>query len=107
MLTGLLFGDAAESIFPVEKLYNLQCFGENETLRRSNPTKGEVNIQLPSTGNWQITATDIEGRVVWQQECKGCVGIVRHNLNSAKGLYFIKIINTTTGQQSVKKITLQ
>ena len=72
-----------------------------------NPTKGEVNIQLPMNGNWQITATDIEGRVVWEHECSGCSGIIKHNLNTSKGLYFIKIINTTTGQQTVKKITLQ
>ena len=72
-----------------------------------NPTKGEVNIQLPIKGNWQITATDIEGRVVWQQECNGCNGIEKHFLVGAKGIYFIKIINTVSGEQSVKKITLQ
>ena len=72
-----------------------------------NPTTGAVNIQLPTSGKWQITATDIEGRIIWQQECNGCKGIIKHNLNGSKGLYFIKIINATTGQQSVKKITLQ
>ena len=41
------------------------------------------------------------------KKCNGCEGIIKHNLNTSKGLYFIKIINTTTGQQTVKKITLQ
>ena len=72
-----------------------------------NPTQGIINVELPISGNWQITATDIEGRVVWEHECSGCSGIIKHNLNTSKGLYFIKIINTTTGQQTVKKITLQ
>ena len=40
MLTGLLFGDAAESIFPVEKLYDLQCFGENETAAEKYTLRG-------------------------------------------------------------------
>ncbi len=72
-----------------------------------NPTKGEINIALPITGNWQITITDIDGRVVWQDEFRGCVGIIKHNLSGSKSLYFIKIINKLTGQQSINKIILQ
>ena len=72
-----------------------------------NPTKGEVNIQLPMNGNWQITATDIEGRVVWEHECSGCSGIIKHNFEGSKGLYFVKIINTVSGQETVQKIILQ
>ena len=71
-----------------------------------NPAKGLVNIQLPTSGNWQITATDLEGRVVWHDECRGCTGI-KHTLNGSKGLYFIKVTNTLTGQQSINKIILQ
>ena len=59
-----------------------------------NPTTGLVNIELPGSGNWQITATDIAGRVVWNQEFNGYNGIVKHNFDGSKGLYFIKIFNT-------------
>jgi len=72
-----------------------------------NPTNGVINVQLPNNGNWQITATDITGKIVWEQECNGCTGVLKHSFNNAKGLYFIKIINTITGQQFVKKINLQ
>jgi len=72
-----------------------------------NPTSGAINIQLPSKGNWQITATDLEGRIVWKQSCTGCEGIIQHKLEGSKGMYFIKIINTITGEQTVKKIILQ
>ena len=72
-----------------------------------NPSTGIVNIQLPTNGNWLITATDIEGRVVWEHECSGCSGIIKHNFEGSKGLYFVKIINTVSGQETVQKIILQ
>jgi len=72
-----------------------------------NPTNGLINIQLPKKGNWQISATDIEGRMLWKQGCNGCEGTIRHILEGSKGLYLIKITNTNTGQQSINKITLQ
>jgi hypothetical protein len=72
-----------------------------------NPTKGEVNVKLPSSGNWQIVITDITGRVITQQSCNGYEGSTKLSLAGAKGLYLIKIINTISGQQIVKKITLQ
>jgi hypothetical protein len=72
-----------------------------------NPTKGEVNIALPENGKWQIIITDITGRAVWQQTCNGCEGVIKHNFNDSKGLYLIKIINTVTGLQTIKKVTLQ
>jgi hypothetical protein len=72
-----------------------------------NPTKGEVNIQLPSNGNWRIVATDIMGKTIWQEVCDGCEGTIHHNFTASKGMYFIKITNTTTGKQYVKKVSLQ
>jgi hypothetical protein len=72
-----------------------------------NPTKGEVNIALPSNGNWQIVITDITGRVITKQSCNGYEGSTKLSLAGAKGLYLVKITNTATGQQIVKKITLQ
>ncbi len=72
-----------------------------------NPTSGMINIQLPGSGNWQITITDMEGRIVWQNECRGCNGTIKHNLSGSKSVYFIKIINKLSGQQSINKIILQ
>ncbi len=72
-----------------------------------NPTSGIINIELPAKGNWQITASDISGRVIWQQQCKGCSGTIKHELNSSKGLYFIKITNVSSGEQTIKKVILQ
>ncbi len=72
-----------------------------------NPTNGIVNIQLPQQGNWEISLFDITGKVLWNQECKGCNTTIKHVLNGAKGLYFIKIIDKLSGQQTLKKITLQ
>ena len=72
-----------------------------------NPSKGNVNIKLPVNGRWQITATDIAGRVVWQQACDGCNGLIKHEFKNSKGLYFIKVTNTNTGQQSINKVILQ
>ena len=99
----------------------IKCSGENEILRGRNitkglqkdikeypnPTQGIINVELPTNGNWQITATDLEGRVVWQQSCTGCEGTILHRLEGSKGMYFIKIINTFTGEQTVKKIIVQ
>ena len=72
-----------------------------------NPSKGEVNIQLPISAKWKVIATDLAGRVVWQEVCNGCQGVIKHTFFNSKGVYFIKITNTDTGQQSVNKITLQ
>ena len=72
-----------------------------------NPNKGVVNIQLPKKGNWAIVASDLSGRVVWQQNCNGCEGIIKHNFDNSKGLYFIKITNLKTGQQCINKIEIE
>jgi hypothetical protein len=72
-----------------------------------NPTKGEVNISLPENSKWQIEATDITGRIIWEQVCNSCEGIIKHELIGSKGLYFIKVTNVITGQQVIKKISLQ
>ena len=72
-----------------------------------NPTKGNINIELPTTGKWNISISDIEGRVLWQQKCNGCEGIIQHNLEGSKGMCFIKITNLLTGIQTIKKIILQ
>ena len=72
-----------------------------------NPTQGIINVELPVSGNWHIIVTSTDGRIIWQQDCNGCSGIVKHKLEGANGLYFIKIINTLTGEQSVNKIILQ
>ena len=79
----------------------------DEILVYPNPSKGNVNIKLPVNGRWQITATDITGRVVWQQACDGCNGIIKHEFKNTKGLYFIKIININTGQECINKVLLQ
>ncbi len=70
-----------------------------------NPTRGDVNVQLPTAGNWQIITSDIAGRVVWKEE--GSAGTIKHTLKGASGVYFIKVINKRTGMQSVHKVTLQ
>ena len=72
-----------------------------------NPTNGIINVQLPENGDWKITATDLTGRIIWQEACKGCSNNLKYKLNSTKGLYFIKVINNNTGQQLVQKIILQ
>ena len=79
--------------------YNINVF--------PNPTRGEVNIELPVSGKWQIIATDITGRIIWEQVCNGCEGVIKHNFDNSKGMYFIKIINTDNGQVSINKIILQ
>ena len=95
--------DARKAMKPVNK-----TISTGEIKVYPNPTTGVVNIQLPASGNWLITATDIDGRVVWQHECNGCSGIVKHSFEGgSKGLYFVKIINTVNGQEIVKKIILQ
>jgi len=82
-----------------DKLFDIKVY--------PNPTFGLVNIILPSKGNWQITTLDLSGRVVWQQSCTGYEGTIQHRLEGSKGMYFIKITNTTNGQQTVQKIILQ
>ena len=72
-----------------------------------NPSSGKINIELPSKGNWQLTASDISGRIIWEQQCKGCNGVIKQELNSSKGLYFIKITNVSSGEQTIKKVILQ
>ena len=90
------------------KIVKKKVVKEEETiLVYPNPTSGMINIQLPLKGNWLINISDITGRVLWNQECKGCSGTIKHLIEGAKGLYFIKIIDKTTGQQNLKKINLQ
>ena len=96
--------DGRKSYSEIKKISTIN---DNQISIYPNPTSGAVNIQLPISGNWQITATDIEGRVVWEHECSGCSGIIKHNFEGSKGLYFVKIINTVSGQETVKKVILQ
>lgn len=91
-----------------KKIVKNKVVKEEETiLVYPNPTSGMINIQLPLKGDWLINISDITGRVLWNQECKGCNGIIKHLIEGAKGVYFIKIIDKTTGQQNLKKINLQ
>ncbi len=72
-----------------------------------NPTRGSVNIQLPVGGNWQIAITDLSGRVVWQQHCTGCQGIVKPQLPQGKGVYLVKTTHAESGKQTVQKLVVQ
>jgi len=37
---GLLFGEAAESIFPAKSFYEIRCSGENETSAEKDTLRG-------------------------------------------------------------------
>ena len=91
----------------IVKTISKKIDSHNEIKVYPNPTQGIINVELPLSGNWQITASDITGRVIWQQSCTGCEGIIQHKIEGSKGMYFIKIINTFTGEQTIKKIILE
>jgi len=72
-----------------------------------NPTKGSININLPSSSNWQIVIKDITGRAIWEKVCNSCEGQLKYTFNSGKGIYFATIINKTTGKLVIQKIIVE
>jgi len=72
-----------------------------------NPTKGSININLPSSSNRQIVIKDITGRAIWEKACNSCEGQLKYTFNSGKGIYFATIINKTTGKLVIQKIIVE
>ena len=74
-----------------------------------NPTTGYVYIDLPNKERacWQITATDIYGKRVAEKEVRANIGKTFINLKGTTGIYFINVLNCSTGKQQTAKVILQ
>lgn len=110
----LNFENACEDVKPMARGVNVKG-GSGQRLTVSgisvypNPTKGYVFITLPTTEKacWQITATDVIGNVVTEKRVKQSVSKTFVELKGNTGIYFVKILNCTTGTLEVKKVILQ
>ncbi len=69
-----------------------------------NPSNGNLNIQLPQNGHWQITVTDQLGRISWNQSVTNKGNVINHQLNGSKGLLLVKATNLETGKELVQKV---
>ena len=74
-----------------------------------NPSKGQINIKISNaeSGNWQIKVADMLGSVILNKNVNSGNGIIGLNLNAKPGIYFIQLINSKTGKQTVQKIEIQ
>jgi len=74
-----------------------------------NPSSGEITIMLPknSNGNWQVSVSDISGRLVSSNSYPQGNNAIQLKLDAASGIYFIRIANLSTHEAVVKKLVLQ
>jgi len=74
-----------------------------------NPSKGQVNIKLPtiSNGTWQIKVLDMLGNLITEKSSVSGTSALGLNLNVKPGIYSVQMINNLTGKQSVQKIEIQ
>jgi len=72
-----------------------------------NPSKGDINIKLPLLTNakWQVIVTDMYGRNIINKQLSGYNTVL--NIGTAKGLYFVNVVNSQTGQQVTNKIIVE
>jgi hypothetical protein len=72
-----------------------------------NPTSGMFTIELPQAGPTNVIVTDIAGRVIISMDISDNTQqqLQLDLANEAKGLYFIKVMNSGNVYQS--KVTLQ
>jgi hypothetical protein len=74
-----------------------------------NPTKGYVYITLPTAEKacWQITVTNLYGKKITEKSVRSNASKTFINIQGATGIYFINILNCTTGKLEVKKVILE
>lgn len=76
-----------------------------------NPTTGYVYITLPNTTDkkicWQIEVTNTIGAVLQHKKITTKAGKTFIELKGSKGLYFVRVINCSTGTQTIEKIILE
>lgn len=90
------------------ELINIRSF---DALLYPNPNEnGNVYIATQGLmqGNIRIKLTNIEGRVIYDSNLNVNEGITGFSLTDIKnGIYFVQIYNLSTGEQVVKKLTIQ
>lgn len=95
---------------PTVKPFNIQHSSFNINLY-PNPTNGYVYITLPNTTDkkvcWQIEVTNTIGAVLQHKKITTKAGKTFIELKGSKGLYFVRVINCSTGTQTVEKIILE
>ena len=71
-----------------------------------NPTHGVVTIELPKNmnGSWNVIVTDMLGKTIQEKKAFASEGMISLNIEGSTGMYFVKIMNTVTGYQEVKKV---
>lgn len=74
-----------------------------------NPTNGYFYISLPNQNKacWQITVTNIYGKRIMEKTLRSNASKTFININGGTGIYFINVLNCTTGKLEVKKVILQ
>ena len=74
-----------------------------------NPTTGFVYINLPNAEKacWRITVSNVFGKRITEKEIRTNVGKTFVEIKGSKGMYFINILNCSTGKQEVKKLILE
>ncbi len=98
--TNVISTKSGVSIPEVSNTSNIQFF--------PNPTTGNFNIIVPITTNgWQISVTDVTGREIYSQTELGSKKLINCHIKSADGIYFVKVINTTTNENVIKKLLIR
>ena len=73
-----------------------------------NPTMGAVNIMLPQAGDWQASIYGVDGHKVPTALSKPAGGQeLQLQLDAAPGVYFVRVVNGSTGAAWVQQVVLQ
>ena len=74
-----------------------------------NPCSGILNIELPTNqkGNWKITLNDVYGKTIQEIFASESSSNETINIKEASGLYFLNILNLSSGKYEIRKIILK
>ena len=76
-----------------------------------NPVKNQINISISGdkAADYVIQLINATGQLIFTKELKGIkeTTLSYHRQNESRGVYFLKVINKTTGQTEVQKLVLE
>ncbi len=70
-----------------------------------NPNQGEFTISIPANANAEVKIVDLQGRAMFYEKISGSQQIDVDMLK--KGIYIVKIFDTESGSQVVKRLVIR